>query len=482
VRTIEVHPDSLGGLPADWVGAFASGAPGEDGLVTVAITAANFYPVVAFAESAGLRERAARAFFSQGHPQNRPLLDSLRVLRHEIAGLLGFDSWAHYSLASKMAGSPERVRAFLDEVDEASGAAAEREVAALLAARQRVEPGATSVPYDQTLHWSNEVRQREYGFDEQAMRAYFPYTAVRDGILEAYEEVFGLEFRPAPDAPAWSPEARGYEVFEGGALVGRFVLDMHPREGKFGHFAAMPLRLGGGRLPEAALLCNFPGGTGGDPGLLTPGLVRTFFHEFGHLIHFLSAGQQPVVGAFESDFVEAPSQLLEEWAMDDAVLRRFARHHETGEPIPADLVASYRRADGFGRALRARENLWLSDLALHLHLAPPEAEPTGAVERRAGRFLVTPVPDYLHIGSRLPHLHPYSSNYYTYAWSEVIARDLLTGFDRTDLLSPEAGRRYRGLVLGPTGTAPSAVLVERFLGRPFNAEAWRLWLHEGGRE
>ena len=478
-RAIKVHPDSLGGLPPDWIAANASGAPDAEGLVTVAITPANFQPVLAFARSADLRERTARAFFTQGYPQNLPLIDSLRVLRDELAGLLGFDSWADYALAPTMAASPQRVSRFLDEVDEASEAAAEREGAALLALRRQEEPGATSMPYEHSMYWSNKLRQRDYGFDEQAMRPYFPYASVRDGVLETYEEAFGLEFRSALSMPVWSPEAEPYEVYEDGALVGRVVLDMHPREGKFGHCGAFDLRSGGGRLPEMAVICNVPGGTGDRPGLLEPGQVRTFFHEFGHVIHFLLAARQPLMGDFEPDFVEAPSQLLEAWAMDYGVLRRFARHYQTGEPIPADLVAAYRRADGFGRAQRARESLWLSDLALNLYLAPSETEPTEAVERRAARYLVTPPPDYLHIAARLPHLYGYSSNYYTYAWSEVIARDLLTGFNRNDLLDPAAGRRYRDLVLAPTGTAPSAVLIERFLGRPFDADAWRLWLGDG---
>lgn len=481
IKTIQVHPDSLRGVPSDWVAAYAAGEPDADGLVIVTLTPANYSPLVTFAKSEDLRERAAQAYFSRGYPQNVPVLDSLRTLRHEMAALLGFDSWAAYSLEPMMAASPEGVARFLDDVDAASDAAAQRETAALLAVRQREEPNATSVPFAHTAYWLNRLKQQDHGFDQQAMRAYFPYSAVRDGILSAYGGMFGLEFRPASGMPVWSAEAEPYEVYEDNVLVGRFTLDMHPREGKYGHFAAFLLRAGGGDVPEGALLCNFPGGTEGDPGLLSPGQVSTFFHEFGHLIHILFAGRQEVLGNFERDFVEAPSQLLEEWASDYTVLRRFARHYETGEPIPADLVAAYRRSDGFGRALAARYNLWRSVLSLGLYQSSPEVAPAEAIEQRAGGYLMTPPPDYLHVSTSMTHLNRYSSNYYTYAWSEVIARDLLTGFDRDDLLSPVAGQRYRDLVLAPTGTAPSAVLIERFLGRPFNADAWREWLSEGDR-
>lgn len=476
IRSIAVSPDSLAGLPPDLVTALTAGPTDDAGRLVIPITPDVLFPIVVFAQHADVRARAGRAFLGRGHPQNAPLIDSLRTLRHELATLLGYESWAAYSLASRMARTPERVAAFIDEVAEASEAAAEREAAALLAFRQRYEPEATSVSLVDAEHWTYRLQQEDYAFDAQALRPYFPYAAVRDGMLDAYGEMFGLEFRPAPDAPTWADAAEPYEVWEDGALVGRFTLDMHPREGKFSHFAAFPLRLGGGKIPEGALVCNFPGGADGDPGLLDMGQVATLFHEFGHLIHMLTAGRAEVFSEFEWDFVEAPSQLLEAWAKDHAVLARFARHYETGEPIPAELVAAYRRADAFDRASAARQNLWLSALALDLHTAPPEEAPTAEVERRAASYSFLEFPDWMHPASSVQHLYGYSSNYYTYLWSDVIARDLLTGFDREDLLAPDAGRRYLDELLAPTGTAPSAVLVERFLGRPFNADAWRAWL------
>ncbi|HET6568445.1 MAG TPA: M3 family metallopeptidase, partial [Rhodothermales bacterium] len=202
----------------------------------------------------------------------------------------------------------------------------------------------------------------------------------------------------------------------------------------------------------------------------------------GHLVHALLAGQSAIMGEVEWDFIEAPSQLVEEWEHDPAVLRSFARHYETGEPIPEELIAAYRRAEGFGRALFARAfGLWPAALSLELFDGPPAEEPTAAVEARVTEaYFPFEVPDGFHLATSLPHLNPYSSNYYTYLWSAVIARDLLTGFDRDNLLDPAAGRRYRDVVLAQTGRAPAGVLVERFLGRPFNADAWRAWL--GGED
>jgi thimet oligopeptidase len=478
VRTIRVDPDSLGGLPPDLIAAHASGEPGDDGLVPVAITQANWMPLVTFAESADLRERGAQAYLARGYPQNLPLIDSLRTLRHDLAALLGYDSWADYMLEASMAGSPERVARFLDEVDAASEPAARRTVAALLDLRQQEEQRAAPLSFEHVHYWLNRLKQRDYGFDERAMRPYFSYSAVRDGLLDAFAAMFGLDFRPAPEMPAWSPEAEPYEVYEDGVLVGRLILDMHPREGKYGHCKASRLR-GEGRLPEMGILCNLPGGTEGRPGLLSPDQVKLFFHEFGHVVHGLFEERRLLSSGAERDFTEAPSTLFEAWAVDADVLRRFARHYESGEPLPDSLLAAYHRAAAFGRALQTHIGLMHPDLDLRLYSATPEAVPTAEAVRRAKSRLEISLPDFYHPEASTVHLHHYTTNRYTYLWSEVIARDLLTGFDRDDLLDPEAGRRYRDLVLGRIGTAPSAELVEEFLGRPFNADAWRAWLSDG---
>ena len=478
-ETLRLHPDSFAGMPDDWL---AAHPPDANGLVTVEVTAANAMPLATFAKRPSTREAAFRAQLMAGYPANIPLVDSIRALRHELATLLGYPSWAAYAAAPMMAESPERIRRFLAEADEASAEATRREVAEMIARRRIEQPTAAAIDAPSFLYWQNEVLREAYAFDEQVMRQYLPYSRVRDGVLAVFARMFELEFRAAPETPVWSPDVEAYEVWEEGALIGRFYLDMHPREGKFGHFAQFDLRLGGGTLPELALLCNFPGGDEGDPGLLQPGAMTTFFHEFGHLVHSLLHAQAAIVGDIEGDFIEAPSQLLEEWARDPQVLRSFARHYETDEPIPEDLIAAARRADGFGRASFARmSGLWPAVLLLDLHAAPPPEDPTSAIEARVTEAYVPfPMPDDFRLSTSLPHLNPHSSNYYTYLWSAVIARDLLTGFDRDDLLDPGTGRRYRDMVLAPTGTAPAAVLIERFLGRPFNADAWRAWLEEGG--
>jgi thimet oligopeptidase len=257
---------------------------------------------------------------------------------------------------------------------------------------------------------------------------------------------------------------------------------MHPRADKYNHAAMFPLTVGraGRRVPECALVCNLPR-PGTEPALLQHSDVETFFHEFGHLIHHIFAGDSRWSGvsgiATEWDFVEAPSQLLEEWVRDAPTLATFAVHHETGEPLPAEMVAKLRAADEFGKGLFVRQQMFYASLSLELYRRDPAGLDPVAVEREAQERL-TPYKHvdgtYLHLG--FGHLDGYSAIYCTYMWSLVIAKDLFTVFARDGLLNERTAARYRATVLGPGGSAPAADLVESFLGRPYDFAAYQAWL------
>jgi thimet oligopeptidase len=236
----------------------------------------------------------------------------------------------------------------------------------------------------------------------------------------------------------------------------------------------------GRRVPECALVCNLPR-PGDDPALLQHSDVETFFHEFGHLIHHIFAGNSRWSGisgiATEWDFVEAPSQLLEEWVRDAPTLATFAVHHETGEPLPADMVARLRAADEFGKGLFVRQQMFYASLSLELYRRDPSTLDMVAVEKEAQeRFTPYRHVDntYMHLG--FGHLDGYSAIYATYMWSLVIAKDLFTVFAREGLLSTETAARYRAAVLAPGGSAPAAELVANFLGRPYDFTAYQTWL------
>jgi thimet oligopeptidase len=339
---------------------------------------------------------------------------------------------------------------------------------------------------------------------------------VQQGILDIAARLFHVSIRPAgATVSTWNPAVTAWDMFDGSRRLGRFYLDMHPRAGKDKWFAMYPVLDGrfaasgatastaARQLPEAALICNFPGGRPGDPGLMEYGDVVTFFHEFGHLVHWIFQGQQRwagFAGMMESDFVEAPSQMLEEWMHDPAVLESFARHYQTNEPIPAEMVRRMDRADAFGRGLWTRRQLSYTAISLLLHEptasadghgkpAPTEAKapaatplPGDELERtyfaQWRRFLPYQPLAEDHMITAFGHLVGYSSAYYTYLWDKVIAEDFFAQFDRANLLAGETPLRYRQTVLETTGAMPANDIVKNFLGRPQSVQALVRWMNQ----
>jgi thimet oligopeptidase len=483
VRSVEVASAAeLDGLPPDYIAAHPAG---PDGRIRITTEYPDVFPVLTYATSDDLRRRLRTEFDNRAYPANMAVLDRMIARRNELARLLGFESWADYALADKMTGSASTASAFVDRVVAASSDAAEREYQVLLRRKRHDDPAAAGVNRWEVAYLREQVRRSDYDFDSQQVRPYFPYQRVKQGVLDLSARLFGVTFRPMKDAPVWHPSVEAWEMYEGERLTGRFYLDMHPRPGKFGHAAHFRIRTGttDGALPESALICNFPGGDPGEPGLMDHGDVETFLHEFGHLMHSLLARQRwnGVSGVrTEWDFVEAPSQMLEEWSWDPGVLASFARHYQTGEPIPAGLVGQLRRATRFGRALDVRTQMTYARISLSFYDRPPELVNTDSIVDAVTRAYqpIPPMPG-AHMQTSFTHLNGYSAFYYTYMWSLVIAKDLFSRFDRNDMLAAEPARRYRRLILEPGGSAPAGRLVENFLGRPFSFDAWRRWLEEG---
>jgi thimet oligopeptidase len=329
------------------------------------------------------------------------------------------------------------------------------------------------------------VKAEQLDFDTQSLRPYFEYGAVKDGLMALLGRLFGVSFTARPDIPVWHPEVEVFEVAAAdGTLLGRIFLDMHPRADKYNHAAMFPMVGGkaGKRVPECALVCNLPR-PGADPALMVHSDVVTFFHEFGHLIHHIFAGHIRWGGiagiSTEWDFVEAPSQLLEEWVRDEATLAGFARHHETGEPLPGELVQKLRAADEFGKGLFVRQQMSYAALSLELYRRHPAGLDPLAVERETiEKHTPFRYVDGTHLHLSFGHLDGYSAIYYTYMWSLVIAKDLFTVFAADGLLSERAAARYRELVLAPGGSKPAAELVRDFLGRQYTFDAYQAWLDQ----
>ncbi|WP_375484400.1 M3 family metallopeptidase [uncultured Jatrophihabitans sp.] len=471
VRTISLTPDRLGGLPQDWIDAHPAGA---DGQVLVSTDYPDLLPFRAFAADAEARRELLTAFLNLGWPVNDAVLHEMLDLRHEQATLLGYPDWPSFDADVKMVGSSENIADFVVKVAAAADDAGRRDLDTLLARRRQDEPDATTMDATNASYYSELVRREHFDVDAQDVRRYFDFDRVRQGLLDVTGRLFGVEYYRVTDAPVWHEDVAAYDVIEGGERVGRIFLDLHPRENKFKHAAQFDLVTGvtDRQLPEGVLVCNF------SRGLMEHGDVVTLFHEFGHLVHHVLGGHQRWARfsgvATEWDFVEAPSQMLEEWAWDADILRTFAKDAD-GEPIPRELVDRMRAAKDFGKGLFVRTQLFYTAVSYEFHRDRPD-DLTQRLQDLQRRYdMLSYVPE-THFHAAFGHLAGYTSGYYTYMWSLVIAKDLFAQFDPANLLDPTVAHRYRDEILVPGGSRDAADLVATFLGRPFSFDAFAAWL------
>jgi thimet oligopeptidase len=471
VRTVRVAPERLAGLPQDWLD---SHPVEDDGLVTVTTDYPDSLPARMFVHDADVRREVTVAFLQRGWPVNEGRLDELFALRQELATLVGYADWASYDADVKMIKKGPAIPEFIDRIADAADGPMRRDLELLLERYRRDVPGAAAIDTADSLYYEELVRQERHDVDAQRVRTYFDFAKVQQGLLDVTGRLFGLSYEPVADAQVWHDEVTAYDVLRDGARIGRIYLDLHPREGKYKHAAQFTLAdgLAGRQLAEGVLVCNF------SRGLMEHDHVVTLFHEFGHLLHHVLAGAGKWARfagvATEWDFVEAPSQMLEEWAWDADVLQTFATS-ATGEPIPADLVARMRAADDFGKGYQARTQMFYAAMSYWFHTDRP-ADLTAAMQELQARYSPFAYIDGTHMFASFGHLSGYSSAYYTYMWSLVIAKDLFSAFDPDDLFAPEVAGRYRDRVLTPGGTRDAADLVADFLGRPYTFDAYAAWL------
>jgi thimet oligopeptidase len=466
------------GVPADIIDRLPRDPNGN----VILSTDFNNLQILTFAEDSELRRDLLVRFGNVGYPSNTETIRNLLRARQKRAELSGFPNYAALQLTEYMAGTVETVRSFIARLEQASRAPLQRDVALLLVEKQKIVPGAQRVdPWDEP-YLARRIAIEKDSFDAKDVRPYFSLERVQAGVFGIAQRLFAVSLQQVQGVPLWHPSVTCWNLVQGGRVIGRVYLDLYSRPGKNPHpGVTRVLRMGdpGGTLPEMSLAMNFAQPGKSNPTLLSEFEAQTFLHEFGHVLALVFAGQHRWAGSgFERDFAEAPSQLLEEWMLDPKVLATFARHYQTGETIPADLVRRMARAEGIDRGIYARFSSGGADLSLSLH----DGSVGGADLAQFSRQLVSkylPGLDAYHAECDFPFLafRPYASTYYTYLWSQVILRDLLTRFRSDDLLDPVPAKRYREIILDRAGTAPAAKLVEDFLGRPFNTEAYEAWLN-----
>jgi len=477
VRKLQVNASDLDGLPEDFKRSHPADASGK---VTLSTDNTDYFPFMDYSKS----EPARKAFFvlyrQRAYPKNIDVLGQLLQKRHELANVLGYPDWAAYITEDKMVGTEQNASDFIEKISVAAQPGARHDYEELLAYKKKEDPKAESVNAWDVAHLRRGAVIEKFGYDSQVIRPYFEYSRVLQGILDITSRMYGITYKPVASPQVWHPEVAAYDVYDEDNRIGRIYFDMFPRENKYKHYATFTLATGkaGFRLPEYVLVCNFPKATGG-PGLMERDDVIVFFHEYGHLIHGIMRGNTKwAVGDLENDFIEAPSQMFEEWPQDPAILKLFARNYKTNEPIPAELAEKAKAADKFGRALDVRTQMFYAAISLDFYNRDPQGLDTDKlVSQLQAKYTPFQFVEGTHMQTAFGHLNGYSAIYYTYMWSLVIAKDMFTEFKQDGLLNPQVAAKYRNTVLAPSGTEPAAEMVRNFLGRPYSFQAYADWLN-----
>ena len=482
VRFIEVDPKiSLVGLPEDYIAAHKIEANGK---VKITTDYPDYIPFMTYSNDLNARKELWKKSNSRGYPANKVVLNKMLKQRYELAKLLGYQSYADLVVEDKMIKSSANAEQFIEQIADIAKVGADKEYKVLLKEKIKLKSNAKNIQSYERAFLDEKVKQANYNLDSKEVRAYFPFDKVRDGLLNLTSNLFNLRYVKDINAPVWHDDVEVYDVFDENSLIGRIYLDLHPRDNKYKHAAQFTLKSGlkSRQIPEGVLVCNFPQNTAdGKAALMDHDQVVTFFHEFGHLLHHVLGGQQNWIRfsgvATEWDFVEAPSQFFEEWAWDPEVLAQFSSHSKTGKPIPKELVAKMRNADEFGKGIDTMQQMFYAAMSLQYYKQnPANFEADELMKSLQTKYSKFPFIADSHFNLNFGHLEGYSAMYYTYMWSKVIAKDLLSPFKKDGMLNVEQALKYRRAVLEKGGSKDANELVEDFLGRPYQFDAFREWL------
>jgi len=419
--------------------------------------------------------------------KNTALLNKMLELRNKIALGLGYKSWDDYQTETRMAKSGAGAKAYIDNLIGGIQPKFDAELAALqkMKAADTNDPGAKINAWD-WRYYTNQLKKQKYAVDTEALRDFFPLQKVLEGMFNIYQSIFGLKFEQISAPFKWTEDLQLYLVTDAtsGEPLGLFYLDMFPREGKFNHFAEFEI-VGGKLLPDGkyqrpmvTLLCNFPPPSGDKPSLLTHANVETLFHEFGHALHTIVTRAK--YGRFAGtnvprDFVEAPSQMLQNWVWDKKVLDTFAAdYRDPSKKIPADVVKKLNDAKLATAAVTYRRQFALASLDLALHDQHPEEAPYDcvAISNPILAKVFLPIDQTTTFVTYFGHLNGYDAGYYGYAWADAIAADMATVFEKAKnrYFDKQAGMKLRREIYEPGDSRDVVLSIETFLGRKQSIE------------
>jgi thimet oligopeptidase len=472
----------LDGVPEDFLNR-KDVKTGDGSYAVMANITWHYITVMENAKSEATRLKLETARENLARAANVPILQQVLVLRDTLALKLGYTNWADFQTEVKMAKTGARAEAFLEQLKTGLQPKFDSETAEFRAmkAKDTGDPNAQIQLWD-WRYYANQLRKQKYTVDEEALRVYFPYQNVLEGMFKIYQRIFGLKFQQIQAPFKWVPDLQLYAVSDAatGEPMGLFYLDMFPRPGKFNHFAEFSL-IDGKLLPDgkyqrptAALICNFPAPENGRPSLMAHEDVVTIFHEFGHAMHSILTRAK--YGRFAGtsvpgDFVEAPSQMLENWAWDKKVLDSFAAdYRDPSRKIPAEILGKLKEAKlaTEGNVYRRQLSFGMADLALHTQIhAGNEQQTVPLANKIAGEVFHSEPPDTAFV-AYFGHLMGYDAGYYGYAWADAIAADMATVFEKAPdgFFDRNAGRRLRREIYEQGGSRDVQISIEKFMGRP----------------
>ncbi|MDW8426885.1 MAG: M3 family metallopeptidase, partial [Meiothermus sp.] len=460
----------------------SAGSKGREGY-RFTLQQPSFLAIQTYLDDPAIRKQVYLAYYTRATEpgrDNRPLIEEILALRREKAELLGYANFADYVLENRMAGKAGTALKFEQDLWAAYEPHFRKEVAGLQAFRQALEgPQAPPLePWD-IAYYAEKQRKALYDFDEEELRPYFALPNVLEGLFEIARRVFGLEVREVQGVDTWHPEVKTYEIYRQGQRICRFFTDWHPRENKRGgawmNSLIRGVRSGETTEPHLGLMCgNLTPPVGERPALLTHREVETVFHEFGHLLHLAlsSVEARSLVGTqVARDFVELPSQIMENWCWEREALNLFARHYQTGEPIPDALFEKMLRARNYWAANLGMRQLsfGMLDLSLHVHYTPSDGDVMQYARQVMQPFVPAPLPEDYAFVAGFAHLfgHPvgYAAGYYSYKWSEVLDADAFSRFKAEGIFNRQTGEDFITHILSKGNAVDPAELFRRFLGR-----------------
>jgi thimet oligopeptidase len=470
--------DELDGLPEDYKKQHLQ----ENGKYKITLDYPSLNPFLKYAKNDKLREKLYFEHLNKAKIENEIPLDNILIFRNKKAHLLGYKTYAEYALENKMAKKPETVWNFEKNLSEKVREKAQKDYNELLKIKQKSDPNVEKINSWEKSFLNNVLLKENYSLDQEEIKQYFELDQTLAGLFEISEKLFDLKIIEIFDFSKWHEDVRLFEVYKNNKLSGRFYLDLYPRKNKYSHAACFDV-VEGKRLeneyqiPTATLVCNFPKANKNIPSLLYHSDVETLFHEFGHALHNVLTEAEFSVFSGTSvarDFVETPSQLMENWAWNYDSLKLFAKHHTSGEILPKELHKKMLAAKNVGSGLHTQQQLFYGKIDMTLHdKFDPETEETGdVVKKLQNEETLFPFMEGTHFERSFGHLDGYAAGYYGYLWALVYSDDFFSEFEKNGILNSETGKRFRDIVLVRGGSEDEIELVKKFLGREPNEEAF----------